>query len=398
MVVIRKKPIILLYGGLWAANRCEHLTEFLIASGYYISGVFTDFYSSERQQRTLLTKVFRKIALPMFAFIELFVKASFADVIYILPGNVSLFKYALAASKIFKTKIILEFYDSMYTHYMENKGAASIAQEELQKIKQDNVNLNPKNERLAIKEADYIIHVSNCELSYLSKVLEVEIDLNKVSVAPVFCSERPSHVREFMQDGVFRICWWGSFLPMHGLDHILAALQMLKEDGLNFQCDLFGAYSAGSRAYFFEKYKQELESQALDSHVKLRRDLTFVDGKLPEYLIHNCDLSLGIFGDTLKAESSVPNKLIESLSMGIPTLTRFSPVLEEFFDVHTDFWACQPSPKAIAQAIADVYHQKAYPVHWEKTQDKVRNTFNAETYKKVVSQVLNQLNQDLRSI
>ncbi len=395
MVVIRKKPIILLYGGFWAANRCEYLVEFLIASGYYVSGVFPDFYSSERQQRNFLTKVFRKIAFPVFALIELFVKASFADVIYILPGNVSLFKYALLAARVFKTRIILEFYDSMYTHYMENKGAGSIAPEELKRVKQDNVNLNPENEKLAIRKADYIIHVSNCELGYLSKVLEINIDFDKVFVVPIFCSDRPAYAREFMQDGVFRICWWGSFLPMHGLDYILIALNKLKQDGLNFECDLFGAYSAGSRAYFFEKYRQEIASQSLDSHVKLRRDLTFIDGKLPEYLISHCDLSLGIFGDTLKAESSVPNKLIESLSMGIPTLTRSSPVLEEFFDVQADFWTCQPSPESIAQAISDVYHQKSHPVHWGKTRDKVRNTFNAETYRKVVSKVLNQVNQDL---
>jgi len=32
-----------------------------------------------------------------------------------------------------------------------------------------------------------------------------------------------------MQDGVLRICWWGTFIPLHGLDNILQALKILKE-------------------------------------------------------------------------------------------------------------------------------------------------------------------------
>jgi len=35
-----------------------------------------------------------------------------------------------------------------------------------------------------------------------------------------------------MQDGVLRICWWGTFIPLHGLDNILQALKILKEQDL----------------------------------------------------------------------------------------------------------------------------------------------------------------------
>ena len=394
MVVIRKKPSIVLFGGLWAPNRCEHLTEFLIASGYYVSTVFTDFYVTRKHHRNLVTRVVNRLAFKVLPFFELLFKASFADVIYIVPSNVSLINQALRVSKIFKNTVILELYDSMYTHYMENKGSTSIDQKAIEKVKADNVDLNPKNEKLAIRKSDYIVHIASYELEFLSKVLEIDIPREKIFIAPIFCPTRPHHNRSFMADGVFRICWWGSFLPLHGLDYILDALQILKQQEIKFECDLFGAYSAGSRAYFFEKYKRKISQDGLDSHVKLRRDLTFSDGKLPDYLRHNCDLALGVFGETLKAESSIPNKLVEALSMGIPTLTRSSPALEEFFDVNIDFWTCRPTPESIAKALTQIFYQKSYAVDWAKTREKVITQFSVDNYKKVVENVLEQVRHD----
>ena len=99
--------------------------------------------------------------------------------------------------------------------------------------------------------------------------------------------------------------------------------------------------------------------------------MSFFDGKLPEYLIDNCDLALGIFGETLKAERAIPNKVVEALSMGIPTLTRHSPALNEFFDIELDLWTCEPSPDAIADAILKIYLQSLYPVSWQSTLNQV---------------------------
>lgn len=68
----------------------------------------------------------------------------------------------------------------------------------------------------------------------------------------------------------------------------------------------------------------------LKHHVFLRKDLMFFDKSLPQYLVEECDLALEIFGNTEKARSAVPNKLIEALSMKIPTLTMNSPACTSF--------------------------------------------------------------------
>jgi len=41
--------------------------------------------------------------------------------------------------------------------------------------------------------------------------------------------------RKFM-GWYIKICWWGTFIPLHGLDKILQAMKILKEHELQFTC------------------------------------------------------------------------------------------------------------------------------------------------------------------
>jgi len=114
-----------------------------------------------------------------------------------------------------------------------------------------------------------------------------------------------------MQDGILRICWWGTFSEMHGLDNILEAMKLLKEK-VPFICNLFGVDNP-----FFNIYAEKFSQKNL-IHVFLRKDLKFFDDSLPIYLVENCDLARR-FGNTDRARNAFPIKLVEALSMGIPT-------------------------------------------------------------------------------
>lgn len=189
-----------------------------------------------------------------------------------------------------------------------------------------------------------------------------------------------------MEDGILRICWWGSFIPLHGLDNILQAIKILKEQNLSFTCNLLGVDKPP-----FYTYVEKIQLNNLEQCVFLRKDLTFSDGSLPKYLIDNCDLALGIFGNTDKARHAFPNKVSESLSMRIPTLTMNSPALEEFFNPETDLWTCEPSPESIAQSILTIARGAAYPVNWEQTRQKAVDTFSVARYQEVLSKVLSKV-------
>ena len=144
-------------------------------------------------------------------------------------------------------------------------------------------------------------------------------------------------------------------------------------------------------------YETQIEKLELGKLVALRQDLKFIDSSLPRYLIENCDLALGIFGDTEKAKAAVPNKLIEALTLGIPSLTMSTSALEEFFEPGVDFWTCESSPEAIADAIAQIYERTACQIDWKKTREKTHQIFSVSNYHQVIERVLNDAVSDFTS-
>jgi len=363
---------ILLYGKSFPIGyRSKLIINFLQKSRYCISQVHPDFYWKNKKLSII------------FCWIELFVKAAFADIIYLLPKNTNFIKSAIWAAKIFRKKLVVDMHISLYDNYVKEHKATKDGSKEAKALMEYDI--------LALTKSDYIIHSANHELTYWEKLLGITVDRNKVFIAPnCNASTTLIHKRSFMQDGILRICWWGTFIPLHGIDKILQSMKILKEKELQFTCNLFGV----DRPIFYT-YAEKIKLEALENYVILRKDLSFSDGSLPKYLVDNCDLALGIFGDGDAALHALPNKLNEALSMGIPTLTMNAPALREFFKPE-DFWTCEPTPESIAESILAIASGAASPVDWEQTRQKVLDTFTVARYQEVVSKVLARATDSLR--
>ncbi|MDJ0569296.1 MAG: glycosyltransferase [Pleurocapsa sp. MO_192.B19] len=362
---------ILVYGNIFRDYRSQTLVKILLDSGYHVSSICPDFY---------LKKTFS-----LFNFlylIELAIKAYFADVIYLSPMNSRFIKSAIWAAKTFQKKLIVEMYISIYDTFV---GDQKILKGKQIKPGSRQAKAMLTKDILALTKSDFIIHTASHELTYWEKLLNIEIAPEKVFIAPNFNVSRLNHRRKFKQDGNLKICWWGTFIPLHGLENILQALKILQANKVKLTCDLFGVDND-----LFNTYAEKIKLEQLDDCVSLKKDLSFSDNSLPQYLIDNCDLALGIFGKTDKAYNTVPNKLIEALSMGIPTLTMKSAALKEFFEPETDLWTCENSSESIAESIVAIAEGTAHPVDWEQTRQKVLNTFSVTRYQEVVSQVLDQ--------
>jgi glycosyltransferase involved in cell wall biosynthesis len=362
-----KSTKVLVYGNVFRDYRSQVLIELLLDLGYHVSLICPDFYLTQR--RSLFNWLY---------LIELAIKARSADAIYLSPMNTRFINSALWAAKTFGKKLIVEMYISIYDTFVGDrkplKGKQIEAGTRLAKSMRSK-------DILALTKSDFIIHTAQHEPSYWEKLLEIEIERQKVAIAPNFNVSdlvRSNKTR----DGTLRICWWGTFIPLHGLDNILQAMQILQQQGVRFTCSLFGVDND-----LFATYRQKIEQARLQDWVYLRKDLRFSDRSLPEYLVNHCDLALGIFGNTAKANNAIPNKLIEALSMALPTLTRSSPALSEFF-APNDLWTCQSDPEAIAQAIMAIAQDAAPPVDWQATRAKVLATFSVTKYRDVVEQVL----------
>jgi glycosyltransferase involved in cell wall biosynthesis len=366
-----KKIKVLLYGKFFRRDyRYKLLIKFLHESEYCISQVCPEFY---RTNKNFLVRL---------CWIELFIKAAVADIIYLPPMNAKLIKSAILVSRIFNKKLVVEMYISLYDTYVRDRKLIKDGSKEARFWMEKDI--------LALTKSDYIIHTASEELTYWEKILGINIDRSKVFIAPNCNVSTPVIKRKFMQDGILKICWWGTFIPLHGLDKILQAMKILKEHELQFTCTLLGVDNP-----HFYTYAEKIQLDNLEQHVVLRKDLSFPDGSLPKYLIDNCDLALGIFGDTDKARYAVPNKLIEALAMESPTLTMNSPGLREFFNPETDLWTCEPSPKSIAETILTITGGVAYPVDWKQTRQKVLNTFSVARYQEAVNKVLGRVTDNL---
>ena len=370
---------VLLYGNI-KDYRSQTLVNFLLDSKYYIALVCPDYYYLEGKEHQGLGKV--RI---VFQLIELFIKAAFTDIIYLPPMNTRFIKSAVWAAKLFRKKLIVEMYISIYDTYVNDQKPLKGKQ-----IKADTRQAKDmlKKDILALKKSDYIVHTAEHELNYWRKSLNVAFNQDKVFIAPNCNVASLARQKSFEHGNCLRICWWGTFIPLHGLDSILEALKILQKQNVQFICNLFGVDNL-----LFNEYVTKIGNEKLD-HVYLRKDLKFADGSLPNYLISQCDLALGIFGNTDKAYNTVPNKLIEALSMGLPTLTMNSPALNEFLNPE-NLWTCKPTPESIAESVLAIASGKAPAVAWEQTRQKVLETFSVTRYQKVVHQVLERATDDL---
>ncbi len=383
MLTKTKKIRVLLYGNIFRDSRSQILAKLLFNSGYHVSLVCPDYYWKPR-----LVKVFviDKI-IAFFFLIELWTKAAFTDVIYLPPMNNRFIKSALWVAKVFRKKLVVEMYISLYDTFV---GDGKLLEGKPIKANSSQAKAMLKKDSLALTRSDYIIHTANYELTYWEKILDIKINQEKVFIAPNCNVSTLVHQRSFKKDGLLKICWWGTFIPLHGLDNILQAIEILSRKKIKFVCSLFGVDNA-----LFSEYAEKIRQYQLEDYVCLRKDLSFSDNTLPKYLVDRCDLALGIFGNTDKAYHAIPNKLIEALSMGIPTLTMNSPALKEFFEPEVDLWTCEPSPEAIAESILTIANGAAYPVNWEQTRQKVLDTFSVNRYQEVVSKVLERITEDL---
>lgn len=245
---------------------------------------------------------------------------------------------------------------------------------------------------LALTKTDYIIHTTKHEIAYWEKLFHIKIDYSKVFIAPNCNVSSLVHRRSRMCDGIFRICWWGTFIPLHGLENIIEAIRILKKNEFKFECILFGVEHS-----LYQYYLNEIKKYGLANYLVVRKDLRFDDSSLPNYLIDYCDLALGIFGNTDKALNTIPNKLIEALSMRIPTLTMESDALSEFFNQKADLWTCRASPMEISNTIRAIASNKIYEVDWEKTRQIILKSFSISHYKQTVLKVLRKTFDDIYS-
>lgn len=150
-------------------------------------------------------------------------------------------------------------------------------------------------------------------------------------------------------EGALKVLFYGQFIPLHGVDHIIAAARRLSNESIDWL--LIGSGQESSRI------RSELSEAPLPRLSWIDR-VDYAD--LIRYL-RDADVCLGIFGTSEKAASVVPNKVYQALAAGCPLITRDSPAIRELIEHSPPHMTLVPpgDPEALATAVVDVATAKA---------------------------------------
>jgi glycosyltransferase involved in cell wall biosynthesis len=118
-------------------------------------------------------------------------------------------------------------------------------------------------------------------------------------------------------DEKFKILFYGTYIPLHGIQYIIKAAHLLESENVEFK--LIGK---GQTFPEIKNLKEELNL----SNVEFIDMVPYED--LPQY-IAGSDACLGIFGGTKKSMRVIPTKAYQILAMQKPLITGDSPGARE---------------------------------------------------------------------
>ncbi|HLP43635.1 MAG TPA: glycosyltransferase, partial [Fibrobacteria bacterium] len=108
----------------------------------------------------------------------------------------------------------------------------------------------------------------------------------------------------------FRVLFYGTYIPLQGVEHVVEAAARLAREGI--EVTLVG------RGQTYAEVRARADAVGLPPSA-------FAEPVPPEELgrmLHRTEIALGIFGDTVKAASVVPNKVVQAAAAGRPLVTR----------------------------------------------------------------------------
>lgn len=208
--------------------------------------------------------------------------------------------------------------------------------------------LNFKIDNWAFKLSDLILADTQAHKEYFCQ--KYGLPSKKIEVLPVGFDDglfRPFAAED--KESRFTVLFYGSFLPLHGVDCILEAAKIVSSEEPSIQFRLVGSGQTLPLA------------SSLASKLGLN-NVIFEDwlpqSELP-HTIASSDICLGIFGRTEKAERVVPHKIFQSMGMRKPVITARTLAVEEFFSHRENIFLIQESrPDLLAQAVIELKRDK----------------------------------------
>ena len=285
---------ILLLGKVCGAYRAQNLIKTILDQGYNVS------YSSFQYYRGVNNvKLFDILMMPFFVICTL-IKSLWADCILVLPMNHKYFLMAYLSKVLFGRKIITDMYISLYDTGLDRgwyRDENSIKAKYHKFI-----------DKMMIEHSDALISLSQFELDYVVELVGAQTNKVSLYTIPLCVDIKP--IAFPSSSSLFRVCWWGTFIPLHGLEKIIEAINILKQQKMAIKLDIFGTPGP-----LVQYYKDLVIHKELTDCISVTTEKTFSNNQLTVHLQSKCDLALGNFGDSAKAKTVLVNKVVDAFAM-----------------------------------------------------------------------------------
>ena len=218
-------------------------------------------------------------------------------------------------------------------------------------------------EKSVCHRADFVLIDSYEHCRYLNQ--EFGVPLDRLGVVFIGSSEALFPRAETRPAGPgFLVLWFGTYIPLHGLETIVRAAKILEDDP-EVRFELIG------------QGQLEGKIRALAEELKVK-NLGF-EGWVPVEKLHQriarAHLVLGIFGATAKTQRVIPTKAFDTASVGRPLLTGDTAVIREAYTHGENVYL---TPVADAEALARAVRElKARPDLLEKLASNHRRLYES---------------------
>ncbi|WAC11923.1 glycosyltransferase [Dyadobacter pollutisoli] len=299
--------------------------------------------------------------------------------IVIFPAMRHQFTFRYKLAKLLGKQIITDFYVSFYDSQVIDAKTIDSNSKEAQK--------HFERDLKAILLSDCVIFLNEAEAAYYTSLVKVNLSDIHYKIVPLCVDNRELAYNKYAQSAKakFTICWWGTYITLHGLDKILDAAKILFDEGVDFELYLFG--ESEEKAI---PYKNKIRDLGIEKVVTINNSKSFNNGKLEPFLIQNCDLALGVFGDSSKARTVFTNKIADAFAMGLPVLSSHSTAMEDLLSKdQSEIIICGNQPKDIAEAIIALEGDRAKLLAIGKSaRRRFDTTFSYKVFKNKISSIL----------
>ena len=203
----------------------------------------------------------------------------------------------------------------------------------------------------------YLIDIVSCHLADTilvdteahKKFFASRFFLKKERIRVVYVGTRddlffPGEKESKLPSHKYNVLFYGSYIPLQGIEYILDAAQILQGD-TDIHFTLIGSGQT----------EQAMRKKAADLHLSNVTFLPFQPiEELPSY-IQSADICLGIFGKSDKADRVIPHKVYDGVACGIPVITAANKAIGEQFTDGKEVFLCTPGDGAsLAEKVQEV--------------------------------------------